>query len=371
MQIKKKKSSPIEEANANHFIIRCILITIFLQGIVTILDLLNIFIVDHYLMTGSFVIICVIVAVMLFIVKLAGEDRWWIKYLLIFGVVLVTTVIGVALTYHMILISVLPLLYSCQYSDRRVSVYAYVLTVISLFFIVMGGYYYGLCDANMVLLTVGSISKYVDPVTGAANFGGVNPDPWFTLPLYYVLPRALILLAVMPIVQHISEQIQKQATREASLRRLSEIDEMTQLYNRNKYLDMLEHHYPSVDKVGVIFWDVNGLKATNDNKGHEKGDLLIDGVAKTIRQAVRFEDNVFRIGGDEFVAILENVDENNVKQVVERWKDGLKLANRQSRITLSASVGYAVGAGSEIEQVVKRADAMMYKEKQQYKTHNL
>ena len=289
--------------------------------------------------------------------------------MLIFATVVITTIMGVMLTYHVVLISILPLLYACQYSDRKVAVFSYILSVISIFIIVMAGYYLGVCDANMVCLTNGVMGKYVDEASGLVDFGVLNPNPWITLPLFYVLPRCMILLVIWPVIQHISQCMHEQAVREQEFRHLSETDEMTQLYNRNKYLDMVENYYPSVERIGVIFWDVNGLKETNDNKGHEKGDLLISGIAQTIHQSVRVKDYVYRIGGDEFVAVLENVDLETVSDIVDRWKGCLEFANKKSRITLSASVGYAAGAGSEIEQVVKRADAMMYEEKQKNKYH--
>ena len=233
----------------------------------------------------------------------------------------------------------------------------------------MAGYYLGVCDANMVCLTNGVMGKYANEASGLVDFGVLNPSPWITLPLFYVLPRCMILLVIWPVIQQISQCMHEQAVREQEFRHLSETDEMTQLYNRNKYLDMVANHYPSVERIGVIFWDVNGLKETNDNKGHEKGDLLISGIAQTIHQSVRVKDYVYRIGGDEFVAVLENVDLETVSDIVDRWKGCLEFANKKSRITLSASVGYAAGAGSEIEQVVKRADAMMYEEKQKNKYH--
>ena len=369
MQKAKTAYSSNEEAKANRFTIKCILITLLFSGVVLLLDLVNIFIVDLELVAIAFSGTCACFVIIFGIVRIVGDDKWWIKYMLIFATVVITTIMGVMLTYHVVLISILPILYACQYSDRKVAVFSYILSVISIFIIVMAGYYLGVCDANMVCLTNGVMGKYVDEASGLVDFGVLNPNPWITLPLFYVLPRCMILLVIWPVIQQISQCMHEQAVREQEFRHLSETDEMTQLYNRNKYLDMVANYYPSVERIGVIFWDVNGLKETNDNKGHEKGDLLISGIAQTIHQSVRVKDYVYRIGGDEFVAVLENVDLETVSDIVDRWKGCLEFANKKSRITLSASVGYAAGAGSEIEQVVKRADAMMYEEKQKNKYH--
>lgn len=365
-----KKCNPNAEDVANRFTLKCIGITVILNALTCVMDWLDIFIVDRYLMGIGLLIISIILVVMFVITRLCGLNRWWIKYMLILGSVLITAVVGTTLTYHVVLISALPLLYSSQYTDRRVMIFAYVLTVASLFVIVMGGYYFGLCDANMVYLTASSMSKYTDPLTGAIFIGEVNPNPWVTLPLYFVLPRSLILFAFLPVVRHISDNILQQSIREANLRRHSEIDEMTQLYNRNKYLHMIDEYYPAVEQVGVIFWDVNGLKETNDNRGHEYGDRLIAGIAETIRDSVRSEDYAFRIGGDEFIAILEGAGKTQVESVVARWKDRLEQVNRMSDFKLSASVGYAVGCGAKLEDIVKQADAQMYEAKQRYKAQS-
>ena len=150
---------------------------------------------------------------------------------------------------------------------------------------------------------------------------------------------------------------------------MSEIDDMTDVYNRNKYLDMVRVYYPHIPEISVIFWDVNGLKYTNDNLGHESGDVLIKGIASSIIKAVDNAGMIYRIGGDEFVAILEGNDDTVVDDIIARYNSiaDKKNENRYDGIQISASIGKAYGAGRNIEDIVKKADADMYIQKKKYK----
>lgn len=247
--------------------------------------------------------------------------------------------------------------------------YTYILSVIGLAISVYIGYYDGLCDANMVVLTRGTIKEYVDAGGTIFNAAPVNDNPALKLLLYFIVPRAMLLLAVVLMVVHISDTIANKAANEEHLKYMSEIDDMTEVYNRNKYLDMVRAYYPHIPEISVIFWDVNGLKYTNDNLGHESGDVLIKGIASSIIKAVDNAGMIYRIGGDEFVAILEGNDDTIVDDIIARYKSiaDKKNENRHDGIQISASIGKAYGTGRNIEDVVKKADANMYIQKKKYK----
>lgn len=231
----------------------------------------------------------------------------------------------------------------------------------------MCGYYYGLCDANMLALTNTVKDNYIDPETGLLLFRDPNPNPWGTLPLYYVFPRALVLYAFVPVMKHITEVISNNAVREAELKKLSEMDSMTQLYNRNKYNDMLNNVYPKLDRVGVIFWDVNGLKKINDNMGHEYGGFAISAIAGSVLENLAENTRAYRVGGDEFVVIMEKAEEADLREMIRRTNDSINRKNKASKVFISAAFGFAIGSGKEIEKVITDADANMYAEKQRQK----
>ena len=354
------------EGHSNRFTVRCLLITYFFMAFMWLLDLLGIFIVDKGLMNYGFFLLSFLVLLLIAICKLVGYNKPWLKYVIIIFAVLMTDVLAVVLTYHIVIASVLPLIYAIQYSDKKLLFFSYGMSVIGIFASVMAGYYFGLCDANMVLLTTGPLKDYVD-ANGVAHFGPVNANPWLTLPLFYVFPRSVILLALIPVLLHVSNGMAMRELRGLYLQRMSEIDDMTQLYNKNKYLKMVKETYPKVDKVGVVFWDVNGLKATNDTLGHVMGDKLISSIADSIRGFTNDKCRAYRIGGDEFILICEGENELKMNEIANEWKKKVEELNLTSEIQLSAAIGYAAGEGKNIGAVIKLADDRMYANKVEQK----
>ena len=355
------------EGDANRFTLKCQLISLALVIAMWILNQIDIFIVDKEIMNTAILICGSIELFIVIICHVFGYDKVWMKYIVLFFSVLMHTIAGIYLTYHTLLASVLPLLYSMQYRKKKVVYYTYILTFFSMIAIVLCGYYFGVCDANMVLLTKSAIRDYVDFETGQLIVTSVNQNPLITLPLYYVLPRMVVLLAMFPVMQHVVDTIVKHASVEAELKQLSEIDQMTHLFNRNKYDQMIKEYFPKIKQIAVIFWDINGLKALNDTKGHEAGDYLITIIAKTIFTIAGNNRYAYRIGGDEFVMIIENPENNEIKLLLDEWNKNMDSMNNSSKIPLSASVGYALGKGCDIEQIIKQADEMMYEEKRKSK----
>ncbi len=353
------------EAASNRFTLKCQIIMTVIVGFTVILNILDIFIIQDKLMYYSMIgcTICTIISAL--IVKLMA-DKPITKYLLMIVMVIFVTILGSFLTYHIVLVSVIPILCSAQYKNNKLINFAYIISVISVFAIVMAGFYFGICDANMLVLTNQVKDNHIDPVTGEFILTTVNANPWGTLPLYYAVPRCLVLFATIPMIKHLSNVIASNARRETELRILGETDMMTQLYNRNKYLEMVHEYYPMVSQVGVMFWDINGLKKVNDTMGHDSGDYLISAITTSITEFTKDVCKAYRIGGDEFVVIGEGLSREAIAELVVNIQSSIDKKNHATKIPISASVGYAVGAGKDIEQVVAEADACMYKNKQNH-----
>lgn len=359
------------DCEANRYTLKCQLISLGILTCMWILNQLNIFIVEKQLMTSALMICYCIEALVIVICCQFGYEKPWMKYVILFFSVLLITVAGIFLTYHTLLASVLPLAYSMQYRNRKVVYYTYGLTFLSMMVIVLGGYWLGVCDANMLLLTTSSITKYVDLETQTLLATIINTNPYVTLPLFFVLPRMMVLLAMIPVMRHVVSTAEKHAMVEAELKRMGEIDQMTQLYNRNKYNQMLKEYFPKVENIVVFFWDINGLKATNDSLGHDVGDYLITIFSKTIFKVVGTNRFAYRIGGDEFVLIIENPAEQEIENLLDEWRQNVEIMNQSSKIPLSASVGYAGGRGRDIEKLISEADQMMYEAKQKNKSESM
>ena len=122
-----------------------------------------------------------------------GSEKILGKIFFTFSVTLAVTVDATTLSYHAVLLSVLPLLLATQYTSKKVIIYTYLISILGIFIGVMGSYYWGLCDANMLFLTVEPVSYYKEAATeGILRFELADYNPWYILPLYYVLPRSLL-----------------------------------------------------------------------------------------------------------------------------------------------------------------------------------
>lgn len=182
---------------ANSYVMRCFSVTMIVFTVMFLLNLVRIFVVDQKLMMSAYIPSLIIYLVMCIAEKKIASTNWFKKYLILFSIVLVFTNIGVFLTYHGVLVTLLPFLYATIYSSKRVLNYVYVLTVISTIIIVYGGYYFGLCDANMALLTTGTIAMHSQ--NGEFILTQINQNPSVSLMLFFVIPRCLIYVAFLSV----------------------------------------------------------------------------------------------------------------------------------------------------------------------------
>ncbi len=144
-------------------------------------------------------------------------------------------------------------------------------------------------------------------------------------------------------------------------------DSLTGLFNRAHFEEKL-HLIESDPKkqVGIVVCDVDGLKFVNDTLGHSVGDELLKLAATTIRRSFREEDEVYRIGGDEFAVILQNCKFSVVTHSCNRIKKVVAEYNAKNpELPLSLSVGFAVSCTMDrtISDIFKEADNNMYREK--------
>ena len=150
------------------------------------------------------------------------------------------------------------------------------------------------------------------------------------------------------------------------------IDLDTQLWNRNSYeYDMKA--YESKSDMTVVLADINGLKTVNDLHGHLEGDALIRDVAESLIHSLKHAHKIYRIGGDEFIAVYEGCDEKDICREIDDVKSYCdeKNKNKTKPWKVSASLGYAVRCEDEtVEDVIRKADSMMYVAKEKYYKDN-
>ncbi|MCR4655964.1 MAG: EAL domain-containing protein [Lachnospiraceae bacterium] len=153
------------------------------------------------------------------------------------------------------------------------------------------------------------------------------------------------------------------------LRLLSSMDLLTGVLNRNEmnnYVDSLcQEDEKDIDSVGVIFADLNGLKAINDIEGHNAGDLLLKNAASALKE-VFDENNIYRAGGDEFSVILKGITKEELDdKITALRKASLKYGN----------VVFALGGSVEkdsrnVRMALRQADENMYEDKRRFYEQN-
>jgi diguanylate cyclase (GGDEF)-like protein len=160
--------------------------------------------------------------------------------------------------------------------------------------------------------------------------------------------------------------------RVAELERLVVGDTLTPLFNRRHFMEELDrwcwrtHRYGG--EYGLLFIDVDNLKAVNDSNGHGAGDMLLIGIAKALQGAVRRSDIAARVGGDEFAVLLDNMPASELAGKAERITKlvgRLKIEHQGKALVPSVSAGYtAIEPGVKPSELLLRADRSMYVAKQ-------
>ena len=178
-----------------------------------------------------------------------------------------------------------------------------------------------------------------------------------------ILRRCMILFAYVIFCNSITKVLNKNIDYAQKMEGIAERDGLTDLYNKSKYLQMKESDYQKWDKVGIIYFDINYLKRVNDELGHEWGDVLICTVAKGLKEISGSQNCVYRVGGDEFVMVLPDADNNTVEKKVEEWNLTIAKMQSETHLDISVSYGYACGNGKDFEKIASEADRGMYEYK--------
>ena len=156
---------------------------------------------------------------------------------------------------------------------------------------------------------------------------------------------------------------------------MSVTDELTGLYNRRGFFTLAEQDLKLAKRLGksifLFYLDIDNLKDINDQVGHIEGDMRIWETANILRRTFRQSDTVARIGGDEFVIVLNGAKESDAEIVAVRLQKNLDETNeaikRGYRLSMSIGVSfYDPDNPCSIDELLTEADRSMY-EKKKYK----
>lgn len=183
----------------------------------------------------------------------------------------------------------------------------------------------------------------------------------------------LVIFIVLILVSFYIDLTQKmmQETERNFLIKSAYTDELTQIHNRRYCMEYMTRIKDMENLDYTVFcFDLNNLKTTNDTYGHAKGDILIKSAADVIVSAFEPHGIVARMGGDEFIAIVETDDPPKISAIIGEFQDNIQRKNEEiPDLHLSIAYGYASCSPKEynIEKIYQIADDRMYENKQAMK----
>jgi diguanylate cyclase (GGDEF)-like protein/PAS domain S-box-containing protein len=196
----------------------------------------------------------------------------------------------------------------------------------------------------------------------------------------------LIEMSIKKIVNEVSQvtyyisifnDITEERDKSIKLKHRAEHDVLTSLPNRKRLYDEYELAVAMAkrqeNKLAVLFLDLNGFKPINDNYSHQVGDRVLQEIALRLGNAVRETDIVARIGGDEFVILMTNIeDETVVPAFIRKLKSSVAQPIQLDPLTLSLSVSVGTAfypkQGRTLDDLISIADQAMYFDKQSQKS---
>ena len=186
---------------------------------------------------------------------------------------------------------------------------------------------------------------------------------WLLSMLYGILP---ILITCMILFEILLSQWRH---REALIQHLSEIDPLTNIYNRRSINDALSNlDHLAVHSYALVLLDLDHFKVINDRYGHHKGDEALVQVSEVLKHELRGSDVVGRFGGEEFILVLKNSSLQQAQIIAERCRsriEALQLQSDQAQaIQITASFGVAIShPNMHPQQLLSYADKALYQAK--------
>ncbi len=249
-----------------------------------------------------------------------------------------------------------------------------------------------------IALTAMALSGTMGIMAGVATRWAALPRPAVATMVISVLPPMVELasrgganvaaaiglgasaMSIATFTAHNREALLSSITAGELLRRKAQTDHLTGLANRAELMQRMEEACSELPDTGrgrgrtfaVLYVDLDGFKAVNDNHGHAAGDEMLQRVAACLRQVVGPEEVVARIGGDEFVVMLADADSLTARAVSDEIIEAISREHRISdgralRVGCSVGVSMAPTQGREPEVLLARADAALYSVKNQGK----
>jgi len=169
-----------------------------------------------------------------------------------------------------------------------------------------------------------------------------------------------------------TQDITSKKMEERRLVQLAQIDSLTGLVNRAGFEQKLGAAMAASRSnnrpMALMYLDIDHFKRINDSRGHVVGDGLLKLFASRLQRAVRAEDTVCRLGGDEFSIIVEHLTQPEIAEgiaakIVKSMQSPFSLEGDLIEVGASVGVAFYHGEGTEPQALIKRADEMLYQAK--------
>ena len=223
---------------------------------------------------------------------------------------------------------------------------------------------------EMTMLDDARIMETDEPIIGLTESrqlesGQVNWTLTTKTPLHDLSGTVVGLLGI-------TREINELKRAEMTLEHLATHDTLTGLPNRYLMFDRLNQLLVRAARYGlsfaILFIDLDGFKRINDSRGHDVGDLVLRGVAERLTRNLRAADTVARIGGDEFVVLLESLRAGpDATALADKIRSTVgmpfALQGGDAAVTVSIGIGQYPDDGRDAEELLKAADVAMYRAK--------
>ena len=188
---------------------------------------------------------------------------------------------------------------------------------------------------------------------------------WLLSMLYFIIPILITCLILFEIL------LSQWRYRESLIKTLSQIDPLTNIYNRRSINQCLDEFDQSDEPThAVVLIDLDHFKNINDQFGHHKGDETLRAVSEVLSQQIREDDTVGRFGGEEFILVLNHSTLNQAYSIAERCRQAIckieLMSDHNETIRVTASFGIAIAKyGTKQQDLLTQADKALYQAKAQ------
>jgi len=183
---------------------------------------------------------------------------------------------------------------------------------------------------------------------------------------YIVL--GIILLIISLVISKLMDELYHSRKEQLMVLKFNSTHDMlTQLPNRLYIFNNIEYKLSRRHTLAVLFLDLDGFKQINDEFGHDVGDMVLIEAAERLKKSVRRDDQVARIGGDEFLILLNDVRDKEIisrvcKGIIDDFSKEFVLDGNRCKMGISIGVGLS-SDNLSTEALIKNADDAMYKVK--------